>query len=111
MDWGAFLEWFDLYGFQVIGITYVLLLFLGYMLMYAVGEVYETRKEFGRPSQGLFSGRFAMAYLVAMAVTGVPALFGSLMPWLPPDAHLVLGAAFALLFLAFPYLFAIDSLF
>lgn len=98
-------------AFTIILFGYFTLLAIGFLMMAgrsnqsdASGVLRESRGR-RRRSQILTT-----VYLLFMLVTGVFAIFGSLMSWLPDTVHIVIGAIFALLFLVFPYWIALGDL-
>lgn len=99
-------------AFTIILFGYFTLLAIGFLMMAGRGNQFDTSGVSGEPRRrSRRSQILTTVYLIFMLVTGVFAIFGSLMSWLPDAVHIVIGAIFALLFLVFPYWIALGDLF
>ena len=97
----------DLFGanaFTIILFGYFTLLAIGFLMMAGRSNTSDAQDTSSEQKAGTRRSRILTTiYLLLLFFTGVFAIFGSLMSWLPDGVHFVIGVIFALLFLVFPY--------
>lgn len=104
----------DLFGenaFTIILFGYFTLLAIGFLMMAGRSNTSDAQDTSSEQKAGTRRSRILTTiYLLLLFFTGVFAIFGSLMSWLPDGVHFVIGVIFALLFLVFPYWCAFGDL-
>lgn len=98
-------------AFTIILFGYFTLLAIGFLMMAGRSNISDVQATSSEQKAGTRRSRiFTTVYLLLLFLTGVFAIFGSLMSWLPNGVHFVIGVIFALLFLVFPYWCAFGDL-
>lgn len=93
-----------------LGIAYFLLFVTGIFAMSQAVDSGDSERGYSSKTSSL-SGKITIGLLIAIVITGILAIFGSLLPWLPFEIHLAIFVIFALLLLVLPYWIVVDSIF
>lgn len=98
-------------AFTIILFGYFTLLAIGFLMMAGRSNTSDAQATSSEQKAGTRRSRILTTiYLLLLFFTGIFAIFGSLMSWLPDGVHFVIGVIFALLFLVFPYWIALGDL-
>lgn len=101
----------DSEAFTIILFGYFTLLAIGFLMMAGRSSASDAQDTSSEQKAGTRRSRILTTiYLLLLFFTGIFAIFGSLMSWLPDGVHIVIVAIFALLFLVFPYWIALGDL-
>lgn len=101
----------DSEAFAIMVFGYFTLLAIGFLMMAGRSNQSDASGVLREPRGRRRKSRIlTTVYLLLLPLTGVFAIFGSLMSWLPNEVHIAFMVIFALLFLAFPYWIALGDL-